>query len=236
MDDMDRANRGSEDEDGSSSTSKPNLLHSRLKTLVSYIKSGFAPAVSVLALIFSLFALNAYHANQQQLSEAALRIDTLSSSLAESKTDVDFFKAPIAREKAIRSEERRKQVERETKIIKSVTQLQARMKISPSLEEQLRELEVASAPVVSSSLARPASAPAETSSPAKVVASGVPNAASAVAVPVPAATDKNKKPVVTTTDKKLPITQKAAEPKPVDKTPTKTKALKEAIESFNRSQ
>jgi hypothetical protein len=237
MDDMDRDNRGrgSEDEDDNSSSSKSDPLSTRLKTLVSVFKSGFAPVVSVLALIVSLFALNAYQTNREQLSEANQRINNLSSSLADSKGDLDFFKVPIAHEKAMRAEERRKQVERETKIIKSVTQLQTKLKVFPTLEEQLRE--VASASVVSTTVSNPigiVSAPAATihsSAASAVVSIGAVSAVTAVP-------DKNNKKQqqasttkVTTTEKKPPVVPKAA-----DKTTTKAQALKEAIERFNKNQ
>jgi hypothetical protein len=219
MDDIDRDNRGrgSEDEDDNSSVSKSGLLSARLKTIASYVMSGFTPVVSVLALIISLFALNAYQTNREQLSEATLRINNLSVSLAESKGDMDFFKVPIAHEKAMRAEERRNQVERETKIIRSVTHLQTKMKVFPTLEEQLREV---------------ASAPAATilsSASSAVVSSGAVSAVTAVP-------DKNKKQQtpaakVITPEKKPPVVPKVAE-----KTPSKAQALKEAIERFNKNQ
>lgn len=215
-------------EDDSAAPAATGLVRAKMGLVAHYARLGFAPVVSVLALIVAVFAVVGNQSNREKLSEAATRIESISASQSESKGELDIFKVPLAHEKSLLGEERKKLAERETKIIKNVTQLQLKMKISPTLEEQLRE--IASAPVTT---------PSMTSIP--VVASSVSNAASAPAVAsVPEKTEKvptvkpavaDKKPVSVPT---VVNTKPAPAPASTEKV-TKANALRKAIEEFNKN-
>jgi hypothetical protein len=145
-------------------------VRAKLKLIAHYAILAFAPVVSVVALVVAVIAVtsNQSQADRAQLSELISRIDSLNASLADTKGELESLKFAMAREKTMRGEERKKVDERDTKIIQNVSRLQAKLKVSPTLEDQLRE--VASAPAAAPSVASAVSAPA--------------------AAPVPAAADK----------------------------------------------
>jgi hypothetical protein len=212
---------------------------------------GFAPVVSVLALIFAVIAVIGNQSNREQLNEAASQINSLSASMSESKGDLDIFKVPLAHEKTLLAEERKKQGERETKIIRNVTQLQAKMKISPTLEEQLREktsaasvpASVVSVPAVTSSIAGAASAPVAASLPAvtEKKPAVVPEVTDKKPIVVPQGAAEKPGVVQKNTAEKPAAVPKSTAKKPVaeqkstDKKPSKVQSLKETIEEFNRN-
>jgi hypothetical protein len=248
---MDMDDDKSKAEDDSASSLKSDLARARLGLVVHYMMLGFAPVVAVLALILAVIAVIGNQSNREQLSEVTSQIKSLDASLSESKGELDLFKVPLAHEKTMLAEERKKQGERETKIIKSVTQLQTRMKIAPTLEEQFREITSApsvpvsgvSAPAATSSIASPAAAPVAAPLPTVVEKKSAvvpkdtdkkPSAVSQGTANKPAAVQKNtaKKPAaVPKNTAKKPV----AVQKDTDKKPSKVQSLKEAIEEFNRN-
>jgi hypothetical protein len=141
------------------------------------------------------------------------RIDSLNASLTESKGELDNLKFAMTREKTIHGEERKKADERDTKIIQNVTRLQAKLKVSPTLEEQLRE--AASAPSVKPSVVIAASAPSVATT------SAVPDNKQVVGAPAPKLADK--KPATA-----APATSGS------EKTHAQAKGLKNEIEKFNK--
>jgi hypothetical protein len=214
----------------------------RLKVVARYAMVGFAPLVSVLALIFAVLAYNGNLSNRAQLNETNLRIDGIGAAEPEPKGETDIFQVSLAREKAVLAEERKKQVEKDAKIISNVTQLQVKLKVSPTLEEQLRAdakapvaaSHVVSAPVAASAVtAAVASTPVSTPiPPAKVEnTSVVPPLAKPEKIasePAPVAIGTNKKSIQDAKKKPAP-----APASPSQKTP-KASALKQAIEELNK--
>jgi hypothetical protein len=219
---MDNDNRSTEVDDTASL--KSDLVRARLGLVVHYVFLGFAPVLSVVALIVALVAFTGNQSNKVLLGEIAAQVKNMSANVSETKTDVDIFKVPLAHEKAMLGEERKKQAERETKIIKDVTQLQIKLKVSPTLEEQLREsavVPVVAPPAPSVPVALPVSAPAVTSTVVPSTATAIVN------------TDKQPAPVskpATSTS----ATQKPAPTPTAAEKATKAQALKETIEKFNK--
>jgi hypothetical protein len=200
--------RDTEEED--STPSPTGDAREKLKLAAHYAMLGFAPVVSVVALVVAVF-VPGKHPDQAQQSEVDSRVESLNANLPASRGELDNFKIAMAHERSMREEERKKQDEQDKKIIQNVTRLQVKMKISPTLEEQLRE--AASARAVTSAVA---SAPVA-ASPAVVAVS-----APVVTLPVAAAVSA---PVAASAP---PKAEKA------DKKHAQVKALKEAIEKFNR--
>jgi hypothetical protein len=232
--DMDNE-RGRKDEEEAAPAAKTGSLMEKLKLVAHYVMLGFAPVASLLALIFAVMAYTGNQSNRAQLNEANARITSLSVPQYEPKGELDIFNVSLAHEKALLADERKKQVEQDAKIVANVTQLQVKLKVSPTLEEQLRG--DAKAPV---SAPRAASAP--------VAASSV-TVATPVVVPAPAVVPV---PVI---DEKKPVVQPAAKPAVAEKKPApvakvikekpapaptsaekaaKAKALKKTIEDFNK--
>lgn len=207
--------RSREEEEDSVPASKGDLARAKLKIFARYAMLAFAPVVSIAALAVAMITASSHHSPSDgtQLNELTSKIESLSTSLSETKGELDNLKFATAREKSLRAEERKKADERDTKIVQSLSHLQAKLKVSPSLEEQLRG--AASAPAATFAATSAASAPA-------VAAGKLPLAENSPAVSKPIATVE--KPIAAAPKSK---------PKTPDKTPAQVKALKEAIEKFN---
>ena len=153
----------SNEAEGSAETSKAQLMREKLTVVGHYIMLGLAPVISVIALAVGVLAVTGNHSGEEQLSKSMAKLDILSANLAASKAELERLKLALAQGKNAQEEERKKQDEQLAKIIQNITPLQVKLKISPTLEEQLRQ--AASAATVATAL--------------PVVASSVP-AASAV--------------------------------------------------------
>lgn len=129
----------------------------KLKFISNYVLDGFAPFVAVIALIVAVVAVNGNKSGQAQLSQSAAKIDSLSASLLASKAELEKLKVAISQQKYLHEGESNKQDERAMQIVQSVSKLQVKVKISPTLEEQL--LQPASASAVTPLVANAASAP-----------------------------------------------------------------------------
>lgn len=174
---------------------------------------GFAPFVSVVALVVGVIALtsNQSQADRAKLQELTARVDGLNASLSAIRNDLETLKLNSAREKNLHAEERKKLDEQDAKIIQSVTHLQVKLKVSPTLETQLRE--AASAPVAASSVAGAVSAP--------------------VAAPALPAAGKDQ--TATATKPAAPASNAKSKPEAAGKKESpQVKAMRDAIEKFNK--
>jgi hypothetical protein len=229
---MDRDDDRSKPEDDDVAPSKAGLARERLGLVAHYVMLGFAPVVSVLALVFAVTAYLGTQSNHAQLGTVNSRIDSIGAVQAEPKGELDIFEVSLAHEKAQLAEERKKQAEHEAKIVKDVTQLQVKMKVSPTLEEHLRE--GASAPV-------PASPVAAIPVIASSVASAAPVPVAPALMPAKAETKPPVKPAakpVVVDKKPAPVAKEVKKPAPAPTSAekeAKAKALKKTIEDFNKS-
>jgi hypothetical protein len=200
--------RDTEEEDNTPSPAGD--AREKLKLAAHYAMLGFAPVVSVVALVVAVLVPDK-HPDQARQSEVNSRVDSLNASLMASRSELDNYKVAMAHERSAREEERKKQDERDKKIIQNVTRLQVKMKISPTLEDQLRE--AVSARAVTSAVA---SAPVAASPAIIAISAPVVTSPAAVAISAPVAASAP------------PKAEKA------DKKHAQVKALKEAIEKFNK--
>lgn len=115
------------------------LVRMKLKLITNYILDGFAPVAAVAALIVAVMAFNGNHSGLAQLERNATVIESLNASLLASKTELEKLKAATSQEKLLYEEASNKQNEQTEKIIQNVSHLQAKMKISPTLQEQLHQ-------------------------------------------------------------------------------------------------
>lgn len=211
---MDR-NRDRDADEDTAPASKSDLVRAKLKPVAHYAMIGFAPAASVAALIVAVIAVanNQSQPDRTQLNELTSRIDSLNASLSDTKGELENFKFAMAREKTMRGEERKKVDERDMKIVQNVSRLQAKLKVSPTLEDQLRES--TSTPVAASSVVA--------SVPTVTPASQAIEKKSAATASEPA-----------TAAKKPAVAAPKSKPEAADKTSAQVKALKEAIDKFNK--
>jgi len=124
---------------------KLSPLRQKLTLVGHYIMLGLAPVISVCALGVAVLAVTGNQSGEEQLSKSMAKIDSLNVSLSTTKSELEKLKVAIVQEKGLQEEERKKQEERLAKIVQNVTPLQIKLKISPTLEEQLRQAAAASA-------------------------------------------------------------------------------------------
>jgi len=112
--------------------------------------------IALIALVVAVIAMNDNRSMQSQLIKAKEKADSLSANNLKlpSRADLDKVSAALAQEK-LRSEELEKklngllliQKEQVTQIVHSVSKMQAKLKIAPTLETQLRQAAAISAPI-----------------------------------------------------------------------------------------
>lgn len=214
--DKERERSREDEEEDNAPASKADLARAKLKVFARYAMLAFAPVVSLAALVVAMMAASDHHSQSEgaSLKEMTSRIESLNASLSETKGELDNLKFATAREKAVRAEERKKADERDTRIVQSLSHLQSKLKVSPTLEDQLRE--AASAQVATFATASAASAPT-------VAADKLPLTENSPAVSKP----------IATVEKPIAAAPKSKSKTP-DKTPAQVKALKETIEKFNK--
>ncbi len=140
----------------------------KLGVIGHYILLGLGPVIAVSALGVAVFAVTGNKSGEEQISKSIAKIENLNASLAASKSELEKLKITLAQEKIAQEEDRKKQEERFAKLVQNITPLQVKLKFSPTLADQLRQQESASAvpaAAVSSVPAAPA-VPAVTAMPA----------------------------------------------------------------------
>ena len=165
-------------EDGSAPPSKAALLRAKLKLVGSYAMRGFAPVMSVVALVIAVLGFTGNRSGQVQFDKVAAGMDNVNASLATSKTRLEKLEASMVQEQTAQQDERRKRDTQVTEIIQGVTRLQEKMKVFPTLEEVLYL--PASAAVAAPPAVAPASAAPSAVAPAVAAKSAVAAAAPAV--------------------------------------------------------
>jgi hypothetical protein len=120
----------------------PAPKSSRLRTWVKncghYVAEGFAPVVSIVALVVAVIAVTGNQAAQSQFKESLSKVNGMNAGLLAIKGDLEKLKVTLAQEKTLQDGERKKLDESLTKIIQGVTRVQVKLKVSPTVEEQLR--------------------------------------------------------------------------------------------------
>lgn len=138
--------------DESSGSSKAEFVRQKLMVVAHYAAIGFAPVVAVIALTIAVIAVTGNRSSQTQLSELTARLDSANTSLSAAKSEMERIHIALSQLKAQQEDAHKKQEELVEKIVQDITRLQVKMKISPTLEEQLHQPASAAvaAPVASS--------------------------------------------------------------------------------------
>jgi hypothetical protein len=134
---------------------KTSLLQQNLAVAKRYIMPGLVPSISICALVIAVYALTQNQSGDEQFNKTKIKIDGLNLSLSATKGELEKLKAAVAQTNLLQEDVNKKQDERAMNIIQNVTPLQVKLKISPTLEEQLRQTAAASAiaPAVAPSVA-----------------------------------------------------------------------------------
>ncbi len=208
----------------------------KLKLVAHYAMLGFAPVVSVVALGVALFATG-NHSDRAQISELNSRIEKLNASLSASREETENLKFSMSREKSQRADERKKEEEHDAKIVQNITRLQEKLKIVPTLEDQLRVAPATNAGVspVAGTTATPVVAPAPATADKTPAASAPASATKKPAAETPAPKVDEKKNAAATPATKVDEKKKVAPaPKAEEKMSPQVKALKKAIDQYNK--
>jgi hypothetical protein len=146
---------------------------SKLKVIGHYILLGLTPVISLAALGVAVFAMMGAHSGESQLSKSAAKVESINASLAATKAELDKLKLSLAHEKSVQEnaqeEDRKKQEKLLAKIVQNITPLQVKLKISPTLEAQLRQEGASSAVLPASSAPTPTVAASKAVVPSKPV-------------------------------------------------------------------
>lgn len=113
-----------------------------------YLMLGFAPTVAMAALAVAGLAVSGNKSGEEQVDKNIATMKTIDASVAAAKSGMDKIQLGMLKEKTMQNEEFARQEEKiakqeevMTKIIQNVTRLQVKMKIRPTLEDQLAELD-----------------------------------------------------------------------------------------------
>jgi hypothetical protein len=198
-----------EDESEEAPAAGPQF-RAKLKVVAHYALLA-SPLIGLLGIILAVTALVLGRFTPPP-DDSRARIESLSSSLAETKSELESLKFILARERAARVDERKEDDARSSKVVKHVSDLEKRQKISPTLEEALQQAPVAPAapPAGVSNTPAPAVAPASVEKKAVPAPAPVPSKPAAAVAPV----------------------EKRTAPAPAS---SQVKSLKEAIEKFNET-
>jgi O-antigen ligase len=109
----------------------------KLSRIWHHVGTPFAPLVAVLALTIAVAALSNNQSSHVQLDKATIQIENLSVSLSTTQAELKKLQSEIIQKNAMQDEEQKKQEARISILIQNINALQVKMKIHPTLEEQL---------------------------------------------------------------------------------------------------
>lgn len=117
--------------------SKLDVLRVKLKGVTHYLRLGIVPGIAVLGVGLGFWALLQNSANKHRIESDAAVIEELRTTLAMSRKEFEKLKTAVQKEKAAHNEKLKKYEERIVKIIENLTPIQVKLRISPTLEQQL---------------------------------------------------------------------------------------------------
>jgi hypothetical protein len=134
---------------------KASPIRQKLVLIGHYIMLGLAPVIAVIALGIGVVAVIGNRSVEEQLSKSIAKIDNLNANLATAKIELEKLKFSLAHEKSVQEEGRKILDEKIDKIIHNISPMQVKLKVHPTMEEQIRQAVVASTvlPVAASSVA-----------------------------------------------------------------------------------
>lgn len=124
---------------GSAVSTKTGSKGEKMQRIVQYAIPAVALLVAIAALVFAMLAGNGSKDSQEQLSKADAKIEALTASLSAAKGEVDQLKALLAQDKALREKTRKEQDELVARIVQNIIPIQTKLKIKPTLNEQLQQ-------------------------------------------------------------------------------------------------
>lgn len=215
----------SQQEDEAKGTpSKADKIRLQMKLVAHYVMLGLAPVLAIAALVVAVMALMGSRSGHTQLEQNAAVIANLTASLAASKAEVDKLKLNALKETAAQNERLKKMDERVNLVIQNVIPLQVKLKMSPTLDQQLSlPASAVVAPVAHLPPSPAAHTPVAHVPPAPAVTKKTPAKT----------TPSSPAPQVEHTPAKAPAA-KTAKPDGDKELSPQVRAMKEAIERYNK--
>ena len=113
-------------------------LRTKGKFVSDLVLDGFAPVAAVAALIVAVMAFNANQSSHTQTSKLTAQMEILNANLLANKNELAKLGAELTLQ-LNKADERNKKLDvQKQQIIQSVSTLQKKMKISPTLEESMQ--------------------------------------------------------------------------------------------------
>ena len=113
-------------------------LRTKGKFVSDLVLDGFAPVAAVAALIVAVMAFNANQSSHTQTSKLTAQMEILNANLLANKNELAKLGAEFTLQ-LNKADERNKKLDvQKQQIIQSVSTLQKKMKISPTLEESMQ--------------------------------------------------------------------------------------------------
>jgi hypothetical protein len=114
------------------------LVRVKFKAVVNFVLDVFPPIVATLALILAVYN---YQTNLHIFENFNAKIVSISSNMMESKAELNNLKAGLLKNGSMHEEDKVKLDGVISKIIQNITQLQAKLKVVPTLDDQLKQVE-----------------------------------------------------------------------------------------------
>lgn len=116
------------------------LFGTKARLFANYVLDGFAPFSAVIAIVIAVMALNDNKVIQAELAKNVAVIEQLNANFLLSKAELDKLKIAMTQERAVHDEERKKLNDKMMQIIHGASKMQDKLKISPTLEQQMQPL------------------------------------------------------------------------------------------------
>ena len=111
--------------------------HSAGRSAKGGVVAYISLALGVLSLALAAGALYVVRSGQEKIVEAAARVNELSQRLVAANEAFSKYQASVKQQKALENETNKRLDERDALIIHALTQVQTRLKVSPTLEKML---------------------------------------------------------------------------------------------------
>lgn len=111
----------------------------KIKRIFHIVGISVAPLIALVSLALAFTANNNNKISAEQITKANSQIEALNKNLLATQSELKAHQAEVTQEKSIQEETQKKIDEKITTIVQAVSQLQAKRKISPTLEEQFRQ-------------------------------------------------------------------------------------------------
>lgn len=118
---------------------RADVIRAKLKLVADYALDGFPPVAAAIAIIVAVIAINGNHSSQALLEKNTASLEHVNATVAAYKGELEQLKLALAQERNLRAEAENKQNAQIATVIQNISPLQVKLKVSPTLQEQLSQ-------------------------------------------------------------------------------------------------